>query len=247
MEIRKLEVKDDLYKNIPDDEKLVFVMMGHIANELNVLRKLVLMNSFYVTDSTIEKAGNGIQSLVLIKIFVAKVFEARGFMQKHGMVLNRMAIDKDSEISQGMKKLNQYFGKKNLIEYVRNKFGAHYDSETVMQHIQNVHIGDHNGVIYLTPHQGLILYHFQEQMVFGALNKSHDEDEINLTFGALINEVGDVADWIGSCAQGVMIYIGKRYANGKWEKPAIHENVNPKPHTDATIPYLVDFTGAVKD
>jgi len=241
--VHTLKLTPKLLKKIPLEERVCFLTLGHMANELNILRKLVLINSGAHVSNKIERDGQATQSLLLIKLFALKSCAGYEFVRKQTKqpCMKKYVRDPDSDLNSNIRNLNRYFGGKNLLQYMRNKFTAHYDSDEIKGLAKD--LSSQTYPLYLTEQQGNSLYFAAEELMFKALEaQAADGEEVNNVMGRLIDDVNEVAALLVDFSQGVMIVIGKRYAQSAW-KPAntTSEQIALVDAKNVTLPYFINF------
>jgi hypothetical protein len=116
-------------KSMPPDELAVFVMFGHIANELSMLSRLAIFAINYPADQSARHSYHTAQAMMIMKTlggkahagweFAGKAFFAGNVGKKYGSELSKEA----EEANQNLRK---YFGKKNIIGELRNQFAFHH-------------------------------------------------------------------------------------------------------------------------
>jgi hypothetical protein len=134
--------KTDLNR-IPDDERFFYFMAGHLANDTNILSKLLItaFNSAFARPGEIprDEAHNnaGLARLfLLIKLLSGRLHEANSLISSHYFAkgLHKKYESQMSERAQdGRRWFSGYFGSEdNIITKGRNKFAFH-DSRTEIE------------------------------------------------------------------------------------------------------------------
>jgi len=123
-------LKSDLM-NIPDNERIFFLLSGQVFNDLNILNKLSIM-CMGQTDSSYDpiNKANLYQGLSIITLLVGKIYEGWKLLdtqilqtdlyEKYRPMLPKSAIE-------SITGLEYYFSSNNLINMVRQKYAFHYD------------------------------------------------------------------------------------------------------------------------
>lgn len=207
--VHMFELSPKLLKRIPLDERACFLTLGHMANELSILRKLVLASDRSHGSSEIEKHAQATQSLLLIKLFALKSCAGYEFVkrQKNKSFIREYRRDPDSGLSGAILELDRYFDGQSLLEFMRNKFVAHYDQKVIKSLAADLSGQTH--YFYVANQQGHSLYFAAEEKMFEALTtRAVSGEGTKDVMGRLIDDVDSVADLLTDCAQGVMIVIG---------------------------------------
>lgn len=249
IQVRKFPLSPELIERVPLDERTFFLMLAHITNELNILRKIILISDVYRPSNKIEREAQAIQSLLLIKLFALKACAAFEFISKQAKqsFTKYYGQDSDSGFSNALKKLKRYFDGNSLLEYVRNKFGAHYDVNEVKEFAKKPI--NQTRYFYLTEQQGNSVYLAAEEMVFEFLiSRANKGEDVKDVMGRLIDDVHRVVSLITDLAQGVFIVIGNRYAKTDWVIEKLEaEDVRLTDIRDVKLPFFVDFAPMLDD
>ncbi len=120
----RLAVTPELLARIPADEKVFFLVLGHMANELNTLQKLVILASNHSGRTQIEKDAQATQSLVLVKLLSLKACAGYEFIRKNvGRPFWREYVqDPEAGLADLDRQMKSYFRGNGLLRFVRNKF-----------------------------------------------------------------------------------------------------------------------------
>ena len=110
------------------------MLLGHAANDLNILRKLFHWSVSSVDESPVETKGNNTLVFTLIRLLTGKLYEVWQLFRKRFFATQlaktyELAFAADERTA--MQSLKQYFGKKNAIEIVRNQSAFHYSPNHV--------------------------------------------------------------------------------------------------------------------
>lgn len=246
--VHSFELSPKISKRIPLDERVCFLTLGHMANELSILRKLVLVSDRSHGLSEIERHAQATQSLMLIKLFALKSCAGYEFVKKQAnrSFMKSYLRDPDSGMRNIIAELDRYFDGDCLLKFMRNKFAAHYDEKVIKSLVENS--SDQPHYLYVAEQQGHTLYFAAEEKMFEALETQAESDEgIGSVMGRLIDDVDMVAGLLTECAQGYMIVVGKRYAKSAWKPANISsEEVVLVPAEDVTLPFFIDFEPILK-
>lgn len=246
-----LDVTPEILSRMPPEERAWFFTVGHIANELAILRKLILISDNTNGVSNIEVSAQVIQTLLFIKIFSLKAVAGFEFLQKCSSQPGflKYAKGQGSEITKHLRKLRKYFKGESRLEFVRNKFGAHYDTDHI--NFQDLAERDGDLKLFVAEQQGNTVYYAAEEILFTGLQMKGDStDDQGSVIGKLIDDIHEVASLVLDCAQDMMIVVGSLYANDSWKAsgPA-NSGVTSIPMADARnikLPYFIDFEVLLK-
>jgi hypothetical protein len=234
--------KSDLEK-IPEKERIFFLLIGHLANELNILYKFLIM-CFNRHESDIEAINRAqlYQALTINTILIGKIYEAWRMLEK--LIKSNIIKDYEPLLSQNVKnimaELIVYFGNKNLIKSVRDKFAFHYDFKKLKQGFENIP-ADTDFEIYLSESYANSFYYPSAAATHYAILHMIDQDE-KVAVGKLFDEVqkisGKMIDFIGH----LMSVIVKKYLleDGKRQMALKPLDIGEQPDLGkTTIPFFV--------
>jgi len=220
------------------------MMLGHMTNELAILRKLVLISDCHSLTSDIEKHSQAVQSMLLIKLFALKACAGSELIRKNNKqpFMKKYGRDPDGGLAETTRKLNRYFSGTSLLEYVRNKYTAHYDTSDIADIMKDW--PDDTHFLYVGQQQGNTLYFAAEEMMFEALKSQAPVGPKDKNImERLIDDVDMVAELLTDYAQGALIVIGKLYAKGDWNPNKLEtEDITLVSVKDVSLPFFVDFT-----
>ena len=82
MNVYEIPISKNQLDSIPADERVFFFQIGHLANELSTLNRLLLFvsNSDGFTD--LERRARNAQAMLLIRLCSGKLFEAWQMLQR---------------------------------------------------------------------------------------------------------------------------------------------------------------------
>lgn len=206
MKILRVSLDKNALLALPKPERIFFIALGHITNEINGLSKF----SYWAANSTntnddLQEHGQKAAILILMRILAGKLNEAWELLRKNffGPALSKTyepVLDK--EASTALNNLKKYFRKENAAHLLRNHLSFHYSADEIAASINNV---DEELVVYLDKESAPNnLFYFSETMVIQAiitlLNKTESEHPLE----ELTEELFNVAAWFVTLADGLM-------------------------------------------
>ena len=145
----RVPVPKALLMAMPEAERTLFLMLGHLANELHMLNALQHGSSGALPDGTsnegaaeVHKRFQDTQTLLLIRILIGKLNEAWQLLTGnfYGAKLSKTYVPLLSDHGQQcLDELKRYFKRKgNVVHTVRNNFGFHYSPESVAKALPSI-------------------------------------------------------------------------------------------------------------
>ena len=148
------------FDRVPDQERLVHLMLGQLANDINLLQKqLIFAINGLGVGSEPEHHAAVAQAMLTERLFAGRLNEAYQFVQG-GDCARTMLIYEDvlsEEWRDARTRLNAYFNADNLVRRLRNKLAFHMDVETTRDAYATVP-ADEPMVDFVTLHQGDCLW-----------------------------------------------------------------------------------------
>lgn len=133
----KITINRNCFDNLDTDEKILFIQCWNINHQIEIVS-----NTLHATVNLVDKS-NGIEKLAQITQlvflycqFAGILYEAWNSIQNsyYSTKLSQRYHDKLSTNTQEeLKKLRQYFAKKNFVSELRNKFSFHYDRNKIQE------------------------------------------------------------------------------------------------------------------
>lgn len=213
MRIHKSKIKIADLKNVPELERALFVMLGHLVNELNVLNKTFYLCSQFKEEPKWRTHAHTSQALVFARILVGKLYEGWELLRKgyfESQISKRYDEKLNEEAKNGLGKLKQYFGRDNLIKDIRNNFAFHYSVEDAKSVLAR-ELNEDELIMYLAENNGNTLYYFSEYVVNYALLEAIEKGDPGKALERLISESAKVVSWFNDLAGGIMAHITEEY------------------------------------
>jgi hypothetical protein len=213
MKLHSVRLPVTVFSTMPDDDRGLLVLYGHILNEVNALNRLLACAARIEPGPTWLVHAGSAQAFLLAKLQIGKLYEgwkatkdayfSTKLSRTYGSLIG-------SPATEGIAKLKAYFGRKNVITSVRNGFAFHYSVEVARQPIAQS-TEPEELAFYLHEHVGNSLYHFSEFVMNGSLLQGIDAKDIGAAMNRMLIELNEVTSWLNDFAQGVMIAILDRH------------------------------------
>ena len=170
MKIHSISVTKAKLDKIPEIERAFYVHIGHLRNELMVPRKLLERSVKNPPDNPVLGDVNFSQSFIIARLLAGKLWEGWELMRK-AYFSTKLSLMIESKLPEDTKdalgNLKKYFGKKNVIDSVRNEFAFHYNAQRVRTQLFLVEETD-NLKIYAAETED-VLFQFSEIIVGSAM------------------------------------------------------------------------------
>jgi len=212
MKVINIQLQRDKLLSIPQDERRFFVSIGHSANEINAITKLMYWASITSINSQAEDHGRFTILLLLIRLLAGKLWESWVLYKSKffGTAISRYYEPMlEGEPANALNSLKRYFGSRNAANLIRNHFGFHYSPDDVDRVLPEV---DELLDLYLereaAPNN---LFFFSEALVGKALLVMLEEEGKQTSMEDLVDELFEVSAWFALASDGLMVAIIDRH------------------------------------
>jgi len=244
MIIHKITVSKKQLSLFPEKERVLFIQIGHLANELTTLTKLLI---YAHADSNVDviKKAYTMQASVIARICIGKIFEgwrllegslfASSLSKKYEPKLSRAG-------SEALKNLKGYFGKKNLISEIRNRFSFHNPSFRDIKNLFDSILEEAELHLYLGTQHANSNYYLSEEIISRAMLNCVDSNSLPQAMDRMHKELSEVSGWLVEFCGHCMVALSEEYW-GQCKQDLIVEKINVKSQGNIgefTIPFLVE-------
>jgi len=228
---------------IPHDERIFYLMSSQLANDLNALAKLLIFASNGVGGDEIQRHVATTQAMLFVKVMAGRLQEGKVMLNK-AFAAKRLWKKYKNDLSQDARTnyeaINEYFGRANLIEKIRNKFAFHSDVKVVQDTYEkapsNAPFVDYLAVRYV----GHSLYYGAEALTLNAMLKATGEHDSRVGLLKLIHEPAQVATWFDNFIRNFNVLMLSRYVGlSQDDLEARKVNITDGPVIDVvTLPFF---------
>lgn len=235
--------KADLLKLSAAEQRL-FLIAGHISNEIGTLPKLLLGCLNYSPKSEAGLLAANVQAWAVATTLTGKLHEAWEAMRKYyySSPCKDYSDLLPNEAKDAEKTLSRYFGKSNPISRVRNEAAFHYSCERASEAING--IADHYPLsMFIGKNSGNSLHHCCEDLLFAQLFPRTPHSGVSQDYRTFTQDTAKVARMFTTFLDGCML-VAVTEKMGLKEQP----EVETVPESDVAhrdefvIPYFVDAT-----
>jgi hypothetical protein len=244
MIIHKVTISKEQLSLFPEKERVLFIQIGHLANELTTLTKLLI---YAHTDSKIDaiRKAYTMQASVISRICVGKVFEgwrlfesslfASGLSKKYEAKLSPAG-------SETLKRLKKYFGKKNLISEIRNRFSFHNPSFEDVRDLLTSIPEEAELSMYLGTQVANSNYYLSEEIISRAMLACVASDSLEQAMDKMHKELSEVSGWLVEFCGQCMVALSEEHWR-QCKQDLLLEEINIQSQGNVrefTIPFFVE-------
>ena len=126
--VLKVPVSKDRLRAMPEDERALLILLGYVANQINLLSKLVIFSSNKTPDG-VEHALCAAQTQMLARLAIGVLNEGWELISKR-FLGSRIGRDYrprlDAEGKAALDQLQKTFGGSNVINKIRTNYAFHH-------------------------------------------------------------------------------------------------------------------------
>ena len=230
---------------MPENERVLFLLLGHLANELSVLKKVFYFCGHLEAEEKWQSRANKAQALVMARVLIGKLCEGWELLQRHFF---RNGLSKiyeplfGAEEQKALSNLKRYFGRDNLIRNVRNSFSFHYPGSVIAEAFETTPENETNEwQMCQTDSVGNSLFFSSELVVNHALLEMILPGQPQEATDQLFGETTEVGKWFIDVISGCMDIIAERHfldKDGKMKMVSV--DIGPlQSMDDVYVPYFV--------
>jgi hypothetical protein len=221
----------------------LFFFLGHAANEINCLAKLLLWTDMPLAHQDPRCKGAAVQTIMLSKLLLAKQLEASDVLFEsyyrnpmRAELARYMPLDaKEAELS-----LEQYFAEReSTIHYwIRNKFASHYELRHVGEYVQKARAAE-DLVMYHGDNHANTLYEMADVVMNRAMLGGIDADS-GAAIDKMVKAVSHVTALFLQFVDGFTIAIAKKAWRDQTHWGEVVE-IEVAAHSAISIPWFSDL------
>lgn len=246
IELTRYTFEKNVILSAPEEERHLFLLVGHLLNELNVLFRLFVWSYRYHSKNEILAMGGLANQAVTIVYFISKVSEGWDLInERFTQSIQKSYISSFSEESQNSyEELKLYFkNRKSPIQKVRNNFGFHnYDDKALILEALNAFPAKKFD-IFLNDLPGFCLFHVSELMISLGLARTMDEniqtvDQYKEGFPKLVDDTIRIHKHLQNVLLGFQLVFVEKYIKEKCESSLTTITPETK-FEDIRIPFFI--------
>lgn len=214
--ITKLNIPKAKLAAIPDDERSLFFMLGHISNEQSSLRRLLIFAIQYQHPEPGRDSAHISQAMMLARILGGKCWEAWEYVNdeiiqaKVDAAYEKLLPDEGKD---ALAKLKEKFAETHLLGRLRNQFAFHYLRGKGAKQINAsfAEWADAHAEIFTAGNRINTLCYISEVLLNHAMLQTIDRKDLAAAMDKLMVEIIDVSDLLSTFSEQMMWTIGRRY------------------------------------
>jgi hypothetical protein len=242
MDIKKITISKKQFNLLPEKEKVFFVQLGHLQNEINTLVKLLLFSEGKYDTDVIKKAYT-MQKSLIARMSIGKLHEGWNLLQKSffGSGLSKKYEPKlPLQGQKSLKALKKYFGGKNLISDIRNNFSFHSPSLDEIEKQISAIPEDTEFQLFLGEDYATTNYYMAEEIVLNAMLNHVKKTTLQDAMNEIFSDLAKVSGWfVGFSGHCMVVLLDEFMGPDKLKMESIEVESQGK-IKDITIPFFVE-------
>jgi hypothetical protein len=227
MKIHSIPVTKAQLDKIPEIERAFYVHIGHLRNELVVLKKLLDRAANNLQDNPILRDVYVLQSSIISRLLAGKLWEGwkllgKAYFSPKLDLLIENNLPEDAQDS--LRNLKGYFEKKNVIPGLRNKFAFHYDHQRVRTQLSLIKETD-NWKIYVAE-TGDTFFQVSEIIVGTAMLEAVQPGDFVAATEKFFKEIMGMSGQLVNFCDGCLHYMIETYIEYQAEEIEISDPPN---------------------
>jgi hypothetical protein len=214
MELSPVTFSKGLLDAASEDERMFHVMAGQLANDLNILTKLMAMAMAMdpVGKHVVLIRANSTLVVLMIRLIAGRLNEGWELIRRSFLPLHKKyESDLTPEAMRCLEELKKYFRKENLINKMRKKIAFHADGNTVREGYR-AFSHDDTFVDYHSPFHGNCLYYSAEKIGGSAmLQLAGSRDDPQKAVNQIVDEINLISKLFGDFILDFMKVFMVRY------------------------------------
>jgi len=242
--------KETLAKMTPEERSL-FLLLGYVSNQVNVLWKLVIIATNQTPENPIEQRVSGAQTQILVRLTIGAMWEA-WLLVERGFLKSKIGRDYvpllDAPAREALDRLKKRFAS-SPIATIRNNFAFHHPTNEQMESAFQMAVSNKDGeeidwsVFF---NQALLnTFFFVSDYVFvHGIADALKETDVNVAHQKLLGDLAPTANDLSEFTFGFAKAIFQEFINRHELVMNVVAKIGDAPNIDdARLPHYVETPG----
>lgn len=204
MELYPVQFSKALLDAVPEDERTFHLMAGQLANDLNILTKLLTFAMNPIGGHEVLNRANTSIAMLMIKQLAGRLNEGWVMIRDQFSPLHKKyENDLSDTAKQSRDRLNKYFGRTNLVNLLRKKAGFHLDPELAKKGYECFPEGE-IFVDFLSEYRGHCFYYSSEIVAVMGMTQLVPDVKWQEAIDQIARETTSVTNWMTDFILGFM-------------------------------------------
>ena len=229
IEVFTVPISKAQFRQLPQEERAIVFVCGHILNQISVFMKLVKFSTNHDPTNPVEEKVSGMQSQIILRFLMGILSEACIYFKKRQTLIEAYLPDMHQGGRDAYDKIRPSFDKKSLLRLVRNNYLYHYPNEKNVQKAFDAIPEDEPWEWYFSAANTNSLYYSCELVLGEGLMNATGEPTPLGAFGVLMAKTMELANTMPDFLMRLIEVIGVRYLGKGIFKPQARTTVGNAP------------------
>lgn len=229
LEVLKFPMSKAVLDRAPADERLLYLQLGLIANEINFLHRDLIVAFRSTQDSDAEREAAAAQTLLTLRMLAGRLHVAHEMLSANKAL---QAACKDTNFRSDWKSIGAYFSKDNVIKAIRNQVAFHNSAELAERAYER--LGDLEFNEYFTGHVGACLFGSAQAILVTSIRELVGEDDYYVALDRVMEDVLTIASTFNALAHKYLMMFWSAHVD-QGEGVAGERVMIPSPQSVAEI------------
>lgn len=245
MKVYRIDYKPADFRALPEKHRKLLLFLCAGISELNVLSKIF---RFVPSLSPVEhhdRVASRAQGMVIGQIYTGKIFEFWKTFQVlyfASQLSSEYASKLSPDTRKSLKELKRYFGKKNLIEKIRNNYAFHHSPDNVEQALTSFP-AEQDLSFYLADSLANSLFEFAELPYSYTVMESISPGDPKQAYSVLVAETAEVTYHLNQLvAELIAILIKEHIPASLQDLPSKAVNIAAVQESEVpSLPFFINY------
>jgi hypothetical protein len=201
LKVLRIPIPKDRLRALSPDERVLFLLLGYVSNQIAMLQKLVIFSLNAEQNSEVDQHTTGVQSQMLVRMLVGAVNEGWRLVERR-FIANPTGKEYSPLLDAGgrasLLALKRQFGSSNLLTTIRNNYAYHHPKSDELEEAFKL-AADDTGLdeawcFYFSQHGFNTMFFLSDVIIIQGIFKSAGIDDFVEGQEKLIKEVTDAAN-----------------------------------------------------
>jgi hypothetical protein len=240
MKLFKVTISKSKLNQMPQNERIFFVLFGALLNDLSMFQKLMIFSANPRPKNQVLRTAQNIQTLNLARFQIGILSEGYQLLQKNYFGTK---VSKEYEpllskpAKQSLENLKRYFStNENWMCSVRNRFCFHYPSSEEIEKLVDDAPDSEILEIFMSEYFGNCLFSMSNIIVNFGILKCTGGSDIQSSMNKFLRDAKKVSRWFGDFLGECLLVIANKHLGFEHTEVEMPE---PNDIDVVTLPYFV--------
>jgi len=251
LDVLRLPVTQDHLLKMTKEERALFLVLGHSANQVNALWKLVIILTNGTDDDPVKQRLEGAQTQIFVRLTIGAMREALKLVEKRFVQspLGREFLPLlDLQASEALGRLKKRFGKLDMFVVIRDSYAFHHPTIDEMEEAfqranKSEYSEEADWAVYFNKALFNTFFFVSDFVFVHGMANALGEDDINEGFRKMMGELAPVANDLSEFTFGFAAAIFKKAFRPELLMTIVAKVGDAPNIDDLRLPFFVETTG----